>query len=91
MAFAFSTATSNATFHASIDTLAKKMGVSKKDFLIYHSAWGDNQYGRNRDYAEAAVVFVAQAFGIQRSFTDYVTVIGTATLASIGTAGVCRR
>lgn len=35
-----------------------------------------------------AVVFVAQAFGISLSLTDYLTVIGTATLASIGTAGV---
>ena len=35
-----------------------------------------------------AVVFAAQAFGIQLDIVDYITVIGTATLASIGTAGV---
>ena len=35
-----------------------------------------------------AVVFAAQAFGIHLSPMDYVTVIGTATLASVGTAGV---
>ena len=35
-----------------------------------------------------AVVFVAQAFGIHLTPMDYATVIGTATLASIGTAGV---
>ena len=35
-----------------------------------------------------AVVFTAQAFGIHLSMMDYATVIGTATLASIGTAGV---
>lgn len=35
-----------------------------------------------------AVVFAAQAFGIHLTMTDYITVIGTATLASIGTAGV---
>ena len=35
-----------------------------------------------------AVVFVAQAFGIHLGLTDYVTVIATATIASIGTAGV---
>ena len=35
-----------------------------------------------------AVVFVAQAFGIQLHMMDYITVIGTATLASIGTAGI---
>ena len=30
----------------------------------------------------------AQAFGIHLSMMDYITVIGTATLASIGTAGI---
>ena len=35
-----------------------------------------------------AVVFAAQAFGIHLSMADYITVIGTATLASVGTAGV---
>ena len=34
------------------------------------------------------VVFTAQAFGIPLDMMDYLTVIGTATLASIGTAGV---
>ena len=37
---------------------------------------------------DVAVVFAAQAFGIQLDMMDYLTVIGTATLASIGTAGV---
>ena len=35
-----------------------------------------------------AVVFAAPAFGIHLTPMDYVTVIGTATLASVGTAGV---
>ena len=35
-----------------------------------------------------AVCFAAQAFGITLTPTDYLTVIATATLASIGTAGV---
>ena len=35
-----------------------------------------------------AVVFVAQAFGIQLGLNEYLTVILTATLASVGTAGV---
>ena len=35
-----------------------------------------------------AVMFAAQAFGIQLTPMDYITVIGTATLASVGTAGV---
>ena len=35
-----------------------------------------------------AVVFAAQAFGIPMGFKEYAMVIATATLASIGTAGV---
>ena len=34
-----------------------------------------------------AVVFIAQLFHIDLSMADYLTVIATATLASIGTAG----
>ncbi|MGS0730398.1 dicarboxylate/amino acid:cation symporter, partial [Shewanella sp. 0m-11] len=33
-------------------------------------------------------LFVAQAFGIDLTWVDYLTIILTATLASIGTAGV---
>ena len=35
-----------------------------------------------------AVVFISQAFGIELGLNEYLTVIMTATLASIGTAGV---
>ena len=35
-----------------------------------------------------ATVFIAQAYGLGLEFTDYLMVIITATLASIGTAGV---
>ena len=35
-----------------------------------------------------ATVFIAQAFNVDLSLADYVTVILTATLASVGTAGV---
>lgn len=33
-------------------------------------------------------MFVAQAFGVDLTFANYMTIILTATLASIGTAGV---
>ena len=35
-----------------------------------------------------AVVFIAQAYGINLTFSGILTVIATATIASIGTAGV---
>ena len=88
MAFAFSTATSNATIPLSIDTLYKKMGVSKKisSFTIPLGAT-INMDGPSIMQG-VAVMFAAQAFGIHLTPMDYVTVIGTATLASIGTAGI---
>jgi len=39
-------------------------------------------------YQGVTVLFVAQAFGIDLTIVDYLTIILTATLASIGTAGV---
>ena len=88
MGFAFSTATSNATIPMSIDTLHKKMGVSKQisSFTIPLGAT------INMDGASimqgVAVVFIAQAFGIELSMANLATVVLTATIASIGTAGV---
>ena len=88
MAFAFSTATSNATIPMSIDTLSKKMGVSKKISSFTIPLGATINMDGTAIMQGVAVVFAAQAFGIHLSMTDYLTVIGTATLASIGTAGV---
>ena len=88
MAFAFSTATSNATIPMSIDTLAKKMGVSKKISSFTIPLGATINMDGTAIMQGVAVVFAAQAFGINLDIMDYITVIGTATLASIGTAGV---
>ena len=88
MAFAFSTATSNATIPMSIDTLAKKMGVSKRISSFTIPLGATINMDGTAIMQGVAVVFAAQAFGLVLTPVDYVTVIGTATLASIGTAGV---
>ena len=88
MVFAFSTATSNATIPLSIDTLTKKVGVSKKISSFTIPLGATINMDGTSIMQGVAVVFAAQAFGIHLSMTDYITVIGTATLASIGTAGV---
>ena len=88
MAFAFSTATSNATIPMSIDTLAKKMGVSKRISSFTIPLGATINMDGTAIMQGVAVVFAAQAFGIQLDLVDYLTVIGTATLASIGTAGI---
>ncbi|MDR1018108.1 MAG: dicarboxylate/amino acid:cation symporter [Lachnospiraceae bacterium] len=88
MAFAFSTATSNATIPLSIDTLDKKVGVSKKISSFTIPLGATINMDGTAIMQGVAVIFAAQAFGIHLNMTDYLTVIGTATLASIGTAGV---
>ena len=88
MAFAFSTATSNATIPLSIDTLHKKMGVSKKFSSFTIPLGATINMDGTSIMQGVAVMFAAQAFGIHLTPMDYVTVIGTATLASIGTAGI---
>ena len=88
MAFAFSTATSNATIPLSIDTLYKKMGVSKKISSFTIPLGATINMDGTSIMQGVAVMFDAQAFGIQLTPMDYITVIGTATLASIGTAGI---
>ena len=88
MAFAFSTSTSNATIPMNIDTLAEKMGVSKKISSFTIPLGATINMDGTSIMQGVAVVFTAQAFGIHLSMMDYATVISTATLASIGTAGV---
>lgn len=88
MGFAFSTATSNATIPMSIDTLHKKVGVSKRISSFTIPLGATINMDGTAIMQGVAVVFAAQAFGITLSATDYLTVILTATLASVGTAGV---
>ena len=88
MQFAFSTATSNATIPLSIGTLSRKMGVSEKISSFTIPLGATINMDGTSIMQGVAVVFVAQVFGIQLHLTDYITVIATATIASIGTAGV---
>lgn len=88
MGFAFSTATSNATIPMSIETLDREMGVSRKISSFTIPLGATINMDGTAIMQGVAVVFVAQAFGIALSPSDYLTVIATATIASIGTAGI---
>ena len=88
MGFAFSTATSNATIPMSIDTLNKKLGVPKQISSFTIPLGATINMDGTAIMQGVAVVFIAQAYGINLSMGDLATVILTATLASIGTAGV---
>ena len=88
MTFAFSTATSNATIPLSIDTLAEKIGVSRKISSFTIPLGATINMDGTAIMQGVAVVFASQAFGIPLGIQDYIMVVATATLASIGTAGV---
>lgn len=88
MSFAFSTATSNATIPLSIDTLFNKVGVSKKISSFTIPLGATINMDGTAIMQGVAAIFTAQIFGIDLGISDYLTVIATATLASIGTAGV---
>lgn len=88
MAFAFSTSTSNATIPMSIDTLSKKMGVSKQISSFTIPLGATINMDGTAIMQGVAVIFIAQAYGIALTPANIITVIATATIASIGTAGV---
>lgn len=86
--FAFSTASSNATLPVNLETVEHKLGVpnSVASFTIPLGAT-INMDG-TAIMQGVATVFVAQVYQVPLGLTDYLMVILTATLASIGTAGV---
>lgn len=86
--FAFSTSSSNATIPLNLETCEHKLGIDKSvsSFVIPFGAT-INMDG-TAIMQGVAVVFVAQAYGIPLGVSEYLMVILTATLASIGTAGV---
>lgn len=88
MAFAFSTATSNATIPMNISYLERRIGVSRRVSSFTIPLGATINMDGTAIMQGVAVVFTAQLFGVDLGPADYATVIATATLASIGTAGV---
>jgi len=88
MAFAFSTSTSNATIPMNIDTLEEKMGISRKISSFTIPLGATINMDGTSIMQGVAVVFAAQAYGMELGIKGYITVIATATLASVGTAGI---
>ena len=69
-------------------SLCEKLGLDKDIYSVSIPLGATINMDGTSIMQGVAVVFAAQAFGIHLSPMDYVTVIGTATLASVGTAGV---
>jgi Na+/H+-dicarboxylate symporter len=88
MVFAFTTATSNATIPMNIDTLEEKIGVSRKISSFTIPLGATINMDGTAIMQGVAVIFISQVYGIPLTFAGLATVVATATLASIGTAGV---
>ena len=86
--FAFSTASSNATIPVTYQCTTERVGVDESvaSFCIPFGAT-INMDG-TAIMQGVATVFLANVYGIDLGLMGYLTVIGMAVLASIGTAGV---
>ncbi len=86
--FAFSTASSNATIPVTFRCVTQRIGAdnSVASFTVPFGAT-INMDG-TAIMQGVATVFLANVYGIQLGIFGYLTVIGLAVLASIGTAGV---
>ncbi|MCC2521552.1 dicarboxylate/amino acid:cation symporter [Vibrio coralliilyticus] len=86
--FAFSTASSNATIPVTMETAKNRMGVDNRISSFTVPLGATVNMDGTAIMQGVATAFIAQAFNIDLTMGDYLMVIMTATLASIGTAGV---
>ena len=86
--FAFSTASSNATIPVTMETAKNRMGVENRVSSFTVPLGATVNMDGTAIMQGVATAFIAQAFNIDLTMGDYLMVIMTATLASIGTAGV---
>ncbi|MGB4084489.1 MAG: dicarboxylate/amino acid:cation symporter, partial [Bacteroidales bacterium] len=85
---AFSTSSSNATLPITMETVETKDGVSSKISSFTLPLGATINMNGTALYECVAVMFIAQAYGIDLSLGQQLVVIFTALLAAIGSAGI---
>lgn len=88
MTFAFSTSSSSATIPLTLSTLEQRLGVKNSIAAFTVPLGATINMDGTAIMQGVATVFVANVYGVDLGLGDYLTVILTATLASIGTAAV---
>jgi Na+/H+-dicarboxylate symporter len=88
MVFAFSTSSSNATLPINLQVSEEELGVSNEVASFVLPLGATVNMNGTAIYQGVSTIFIAQVFGITLGLTDLLTVVLTATLASIGAAGV---
>lgn len=85
---AFTSTSSSGTLPVSMTAVEKNLGVSRGISSFVLPVGATVNMDGTAIYQGVSVVFLAQAYGVDLSTADYITIIITTTLASIGTAGV---
>jgi len=88
LALAFSTASSNATLPVTLETVERRLGVDNSIASFTVPLGATINMDGTAIMQGVATAFIAQAYGVELGLTGYLTVVLTATLASVGTAGV---
>ncbi|MEA3587443.1 dicarboxylate/amino acid:cation symporter [Pseudidiomarina sp. 1APP75-27a] len=86
---AYTTCSSFGTIPAAHQAITERLRV-KKSYASFVLPLGAtiNMDGCGGIYPAIAAIFIAQLYGVPLEWMDYLLITGTATLASIGTAGV---
>jgi len=85
---AFSTSSSNATLPLTMEAVEDNDGVSNKIASFTLPLGATINMNGTALYECVAVMFIAQAYGIELTFTQQIIVVFTALLAAIGSAGI---
>jgi len=85
---AFSTSSSNATLPLTLEAVQNKDGVSGKIASFTLPLGATINMNGTALYECVAVIFIAQAYGVELSFSQQLIIIFTALLAAIGAAGI---
>ncbi len=88
MSVAFSTSSSNATLPVSMETAQKELKVPESISSFVQPLGATINMDGTAIMQGVATIFIAQVYGVSLSPMELVTVVLTAVLASIGTAGV---
>lgn len=85
---AFSTASSSAALPVTMHCVQENLGVSKNISSFVLPLGSTVNMNGAAMFQGMAAVFVAQAYGLEFTFTQLVTIVMTATLSAIGAAGI---
>ncbi len=86
--FAFSTSSSGATIPITLRTVQERLGVDKSVSSFSVPFGATINMDGTAMMQGVATVFIANLYGVDFGITEYVTIVVTAVLASIGTAAV---